>query len=149
MEKSFIMVKPDGVQRGLVGTITKRFERRGYKLLAIKIINPSEDLLKEHYKDLANKPFFNTLIKHMSKGPVVPMVWEGPDIVTQGRKIIGATDPLKSDVGTIRGDFSVDTGRNLVHGSDSIASANKEINLWFKPEELTQWNCHSKEWITE
>lgn len=149
MEKSFIMVKPDGVQRGLVGTIIKRFEKKGYKMSAIRMLNATEEMLKDHYKDLSEKPFFNSLIKQMQKGPVVAMVWEGVEIVKQGRKLIGETNPLESPVGTIRGEFCLETGRNLIHGSDSVASANREINIWFKPEDLVQWNHHSKEWIYE
>ncbi|CAD2096174.1 nucleoside diphosphate kinase b, putative [Plasmodium vinckei brucechwatti] len=147
MEKSFIMVKPDGVQRGLVGVVIKRFERRGYKLIAIKIINPTEEILKEHYKELSEQPFFKKLVDYISKGPVVAMVWEGMDIVKQGRKIIGETNPLSSSVGTIRGDFCLEVSRNAVHGSDSVASANREINIWFKAEELIQWKSHSNDWV--
>ncbi|SCM24104.1 nucleoside diphosphate kinase b, putative [Plasmodium chabaudi chabaudi] len=147
MEKSFIMVKPDGVQRGLVGVVIKRFERRGYKLIAIKILNPTEEILKEHYKELSDQPFFKKLVDYISKGPVVAMVWEGMDIVKQGRKIIGETNPLNSSVGTIRGDFCLEVSRNVVHGSDSVASANREINIWFKAEELIQWKSHSNDWV--
>ncbi|KEG02458.1 nucleoside diphosphate kinase b, putative [Plasmodium vinckei vinckei] len=147
MEKSFIMVKPDGVQRGLVGVVIKRFERRGYKLIAIKIVNPTEEILKEHYKELSEQSFFQKLVDYISKGPVVAMVWEGMDIVKQGRKIIGETNPLNSSVGTIRGDFCLEVSRNAVHGSDSVASANREINIWFKAEELIQWKSHSNDWV--
>ncbi|CRH00693.1 nucleoside diphosphate kinase, putative [Plasmodium relictum] len=143
------MVKPDGVQRGLVGSIIKRFEKKGYKMIAVKMLNPSKEILREHYKDLCDKPFFNSLIEYVGKGPVVAMVWEGVDIVNQGRKLIGETNPLNSSVGTIRGDFCLEVGKNVIHGSDSVASANREINIWFKPEELVQWNYHLKEWICE
>ncbi|CAA9988877.1 nucleoside diphosphate kinase b, putative [Plasmodium knowlesi strain H] len=147
MEKSFIMVKPDGVQRGLVGTIIKRFEKKGYKMIALKMLNPTKEILKEHYKELADKPFFNTLVEYISKGPVVAMVWEGAEIVNQGRKLIGETNPLSSNTGTIRGDFCLEVSRNVIHGSDSVASANREINIWFKADELVQWSDHSKPWI--
>nr|1XIQ_A Chain A, Nucleoside diphosphate kinase B [Plasmodium falciparum 3D7]1XIQ_B Chain B, Nucleoside diphosphate kinase B [Plasmodium falciparum 3D7]1XIQ_C Chain C, Nucleoside diphosphate kinase B [Plasmodium falciparum 3D7]1XIQ_D Chain D, Nucleoside diphosphate kinase B [Plasmodium falciparum 3D7]1XIQ_E Chain E, Nucleoside diphosphate kinase B [Plasmodium falciparum 3D7]1XIQ_F Chain F, Nucleoside diphosphate kinase B [Plasmodium falciparum 3D7] len=147
MEKSFIMIKPDGVQRGLVGTIIKRFEKKGYKLIAIKMLNPTEEILKEHYKELSDQPFFKNLVAYISKGPVVAMVWEGVDMVKQGRKLIGETNPLTSNTGTIRGDFCLEVSKNVIHGSDSVASANKEINIWFKAEELTQWKHHMKEWI--
>ncbi|ANQ08883.1 Nucleoside diphosphate kinase [Plasmodium coatneyi] len=147
MEKSFIMVKPDGVQRGLVGTIIKRFEKKGYKMIALKMLNPTKEILKEHYKELADKPFFNTLVEYISKGPVVAMVWEGAEIVNQGRKLIGETNPLNSNTGTIRGDFCLEVSRNVIHGSDSVASANREINIWFKADELVQWSDHSKPWI--
>ncbi|CXI69308.1 nucleoside diphosphate kinase b, putative [Plasmodium berghei] len=147
MEKSFIMIKPDGVQRGLVGVIIKRFERRGYKLIGLKMLNPTEEILKEHYKELSDQPFFKKLVDYINKGPVVAMVWEGMDIVKQGRKLIGETNPLNSNVGTIRGDFCLEVSRNVIHGSDSVASANREINIWFKAEELVQWKSHSNDWV--
>ena len=124
-ERTFIMIKPDGVARGLVADIIKRFEQRGYKLVAMKFMQASEELLNEHYADLSGKGFFPSLIKHIGSGPVVPMVWEGKDVVKQGRAMLGETDPLKSKPGSIRGDFSVDMGRNIIHGSDSVESANK------------------------
>ncbi|XP_057293919.1 nucleoside diphosphate kinase B-like [Hydractinia symbiolongicarpus] len=138
-ERTFIMVKPDGVARGLVSKITKRFEQRGYKLVAMKFMKADEDHLKKHYADLSEKKFFPSLIKHIGSGPVVPMVWEGKDVVKQGRAMMGETDPLKSKPGSIRGDYSIDLGRNIVHGSDSVESAQKEIDLWFKKEELVDW----------
>ncbi len=124
-ERTFIMIKPDGVQRGLVGTIIQRFEQRGYKLVAIKFQQASVELLQQHYADLSARPFFNGLVKYMASGPVVPMIWEGKDAVKQGRVLLGQTNPLNSAPGSIRGDFSIDTGRNLIHGSDSVESANK------------------------
>merc|ERR1712062_680347 len=133
-ERTFIMVKPDGVQRGLVGSIIQRFEQRGYKLVAVKMMQASEDLLKQHYADLSSKPFFPGLIKYMGSGPVVPMVWEGKEVVKMGRMLLGATNPLESLPGTIRGDFCIDVGRNICHGSDAVESAKKEINLWFKDD---------------
>merc|ERR1712150_114136 len=135
-ERTFIMIKPDGVARNLVGKIVERFEQRGYKLVAMKFMQASEEHLQKHYADLASKPFFNSLVKHIASGPVVPMVWEGKDVVKQGRSMLGETDPLKSKPGSIRGDFSIDMGRNIIHGSDSVDSANAEIALWFKVEEL-------------
>ncbi|SCO92946.1 nucleoside diphosphate kinase, putative [Plasmodium malariae] len=141
------MVKPDGVQRGLVGVIIKRFERKGYKLIALKMLNPTKEILKEHYKELSDKPFFNTLVDYMSKGPVVAMVWEGMEIVKQGRKMIGETNPLNSNTGSIRGDYCLEVSRNAIHGSDSVASANREINIWFKADELVQWKHHTNSWV--
>ncbi|SBT79490.1 nucleoside diphosphate kinase, putative [Plasmodium malariae] len=141
------MVKPDGVQRGLVGVIIKRFERKGYKLIALKMLNPTKEILKEHYKELSDKPFFNTLVDYMSKGPVVAMVWEGMEIVKQGRKMIGETNPLNSNTGSIRGDYCLEVSRNAIHGSDSVASANREINIWFKADELVQWKHHMNSWV--
>merc|ERR1712026_647725 len=138
-ERTFVMVKPDGVERGLVAKIIKRFEQRGYKLVAMKFMKADEALLKQHYGDLAGKPFFSGLVKFIGSGPVVPMVWEGKDVVKQGRQMMGETNPLASKPGSIRGDFSIDIGRNIVHGSDSVESAKKEISLWFKDDELVQW----------
>ncbi|KAH7950421.1 hypothetical protein HPB49_023837 [Dermacentor silvarum] len=138
-ERTFIMVKPDGVQRGLVGEIIARFENRGYKLVALKFMMAGDALLKEHYDDLAGKPFFNGLIKFMQTGPCVPMVWEGANAILTGRDMIGATNPLQAKLGTVRGDYCIQVGRNLIHGSDSVESAKKEIALWFKESELVDW----------
>lgn len=148
-ERTYIMVKPDGVQRGLVGKIIERFETRGYHLVALKLATPSEALLKEHYKDLSEKPFFPALIKYMLSGPVVCMVWQGIDAVKTGRVMLGATNPLNSQPGTIRGDFCIVTGRNVCHGSDSVESANREIELWFKKEELNEWKSAEHDWVYE
>ncbi|PHJ15225.1 nucleoside diphosphate kinase [Cystoisospora suis] len=148
-ERTYIMVKPDGVQRGLVHEVLKRFEQRGYKLVGLKMKSPSHELLEEHYSDLKTKPFFPGLISYMTSGPVVCMVWEGMDVVKQGRRMLGETRPLESNPGTLRGDFCIDVGRNLVHGSDSVESANKEINLWFTPEELCQWTPAEAKWVYE
>lgn len=148
-ERTYIMVKPDGVQRGLVGEIIARFEKRGFFLRALKQCSPSEDLLKQHYSDLSEKPFFGKLVTYMLSGPVVSMVWEGKGVVATGRKMLGETNPLNSAPGTIRGDFCIDVGRNICHGSDSVESAKKEIALWFKPEEVNEWKSHSHEWIYE
>lgn len=108
MEQTFIMAKPDAVQRGIVSDIVSRFEKRGYKLVALKLMKPPKSLLEEHYKDLASKPFFPKLMEYMTSGPVVAMVWEGKDVVATGRKMLGATNPLESNPGTIRGDFSIE-----------------------------------------
>lgn len=148
-ERTFIMLKPDAVQRGLVGEIMERFESRGFKLVACKFMAASKELLKTHYADLSKKGFFPELIRYMSSGPVVPMVWEGLHAVKQGRTMLGATNPKDSDPGTIRGDLCVDVGRNVIHGSDSLESAAKEISLWFKPEELSKWRSAQVEWCYE
>lgn len=139
-ERSFIMIKPDGVKRGLIADIIKRFEQRGYKLVALKLIHPDDVLLNMHYCDLRTKPFFTGLVAHVSSGPVVAMVWEGNDIVKQGRQMLGETDPRKSLPGSIRGDYSIDMGRNIIHGSDSVDSANAEIELWFSKEEIMEYD---------
>ncbi|XP_030836820.1 nucleoside diphosphate kinase B [Strongylocentrotus purpuratus] len=138
-ERTFIMVKPDGVQRGLVGDIVHRFEKRGYKMVAGKMMKPDEELLNVHYGDLKTKKFFPGLIKFISSGPVFAMVWEGKNVVKQGRVMLGETDPLLSKPGSIRGDYSIDLGRNICHGSDSVESADKEINLWFKKDEVMDY----------
>ncbi|KAL7413485.1 putative nucleoside-diphosphate kinase [Mrakia frigida] len=138
-ELSYIMIKPDGVQRGLVGEIIARFEKRGFKLVALKLASPTEEHLGKHYADLKDKPFFPKLVKWMaSAGPVVCMAWQGKDVVKTGRVMLGATNPLASAPGTIRGDYALDMGRNVCHGSDSVENALKEIALWF-PEGLAQY----------
>ncbi|KAL8437213.1 hypothetical protein Efla_006574 [Eimeria flavescens] len=118
-EQTFIMVKPDGVQRGLVYQVLKRFQRKGYQLVGMKMMQPSKQLLEQHYSDLKSKPFFPDLVTYMASGPVVCMVWRGVDVVKQGRVLLGETRPGDSKPGTLRGDFCIDVGRNLVHGSDS------------------------------
>ncbi|BGP54141.1 hypothetical protein JCM8202_003143 [Rhodotorula sphaerocarpa] len=149
MEQTYIMIKPDGVQRGLVGEIVSRFERRGYKLVAMKLVAPGVKHLEEHYADLKEKSFFPGLIKYMSSGPVCAMVWEGKDAVKTGRVMLGATNPLASSPGTIRGDYAIDVGRNICHGSDSVESAKKEIALWFGSEGVQQYNRSIDSWINE
>ncbi|KAK6457025.1 nucleoside diphosphate kinase [Scheffersomyces xylosifermentans] len=148
-ERTFIAIKPDGVQRGLVASILSRFENRGFKLVGIKLVQPTESLLREHYDDLQSKPFFPSLLSYMLSGPVLATVWEGKDAVKTGRTILGATNPLASAPGTIRGDFAIDMGRNVCHGSDSVESANKEIALWFKKEELVDYKSALFSWVYE
>ena len=148
-ERSFIMIKPDGVQRGLVGEIIKRFEAKGFKLVAMKLMQASKEHLEEHYADHKYKAYFPRMVSYMASGPVVPMVWEGKDIVKMGQVMLGETNPASSLPGTIRGDYAVDIGRNICHGSDSVESANKEIKLWFKDVELTKFDLVSKNWIYE
>lgn len=149
LERSYIMVKPDGVQRGIVGEIVARFEKKGYKLTAMKLFSPSKQLLEEHYKELKDKPFFPDLVNYMLMGPVVCMIWQGLDAVKTGRKMLGATNPLNSEPGTIRGDFCIEAGRNIIHGSDSVESAEREIKLWFKEEEVQKYNRETDKWIYE
>ncbi|GAA5858991.1 hypothetical protein JCM5296_000776 [Sporobolomyces johnsonii] len=148
MEQTYIMIKPDGVQRGLVGEIIGRFEKRGYKLAGLKMVQPTVEHLEKHYADLSSKPFFPGLVKYMASGPVVAMVWEGKDAVKTGRTILGATNPLASAPGTIRGDYAIDVGRNVCHGSDAVESAKAEIALWF-PEGLCQHTLASEKWVYE
>ena len=148
MEQTYIMIKPDGVQRGLVGEIISRFEKKGFKLAALKLYTPPRAQLEEHYSDLSSKPFFGGLVEYMLSGPVCCMVWEGMGAVKTGRVMLGATKPSDSAPGTIRGDFAIDVGRNICHGSDSVESAQKEIALWF-PEGLNNYASHSAPWIYE
>ncbi|XP_064636475.1 uncharacterized protein LOC135493264 [Lineus longissimus] len=148
-EQTFIMIKPDAVQRGLVNKIIGRFEQKGFKLVGMKMMKADRALLENHYADLSKKPFFKGLVSYMASGPVVPMVWEGKGVVRTGRVILGETDPAKSLPGTIRGDYCIDIGRNVCHGSDAIESAKKEISLWFKPEELSSWEPSQNSWVYE
>jgi len=148
-ERTFIMCKPDAVQRGLVGEIMERFERRGLRLLCAKMRHAPDSLLKEHYADLSKKGFFSELIRYMGSGAVVPMVWQGLGAVKQGRVLLGATNPKDSAPGTIRGDLCIDVGRNIIHGSDSVESAEKEIGLWFSQAEITSWRSAQTEWVYE
>ncbi|XP_032932952.1 nucleoside diphosphate kinase [Catharus ustulatus] len=148
-ERTFIAIKPDGVQRGLVGEIIKRFEQKGFRLVAMKFVHASEELLKQHYIDLKDRPFFPGLVKYMNSGPIVAMVWEGLNVVKTGRVMLGETNPADSKPGTIRGDFCIQVGRNIIHGSDSVESAQKEINLWFKPTELIDFKPCAHDWIYE
>ncbi|PPQ64680.1 hypothetical protein CVT26_002770 [Gymnopilus dilepis] len=147
-ERTYIMVKPDGVQRSLVGKIITRFEERGFKLIALKLVHATPEHLEKHYADLKGKPFFPGLIKYMASGPVVAMVWQGLDAVKTGRAMLGATNPLQSPPGSIRGDFALAVGRNICHGSDSVESAEKEIALWF-PEGVVQYTSAQEQWIFE
>lgn len=148
-ERTFIAIKPDGVQRGLISKILSRFEQRGFKLVGIKLVTPTESLLKQHYAEHVEKSFFPKMLSYMMSGPILATVWEGKDAVKQGRAILGATNPLNSPPGTIRGDFAIDMGRNVAHGSDSVESAEREINLWFKKEELVDWKLNQLGWIYE
>jgi len=148
-ERSFIAIKPDGVQRNLVGEIITRFESKGYKLVGIKVIVPTKQFAEKHYDDLKTKPFFPSLVEYFSSGPVVAMVWEGKDVITNGRKLIGATNPAAAESGSIRGDLCIQIGRNIIHGSDSVNAAKDEISLWFSPSEVANFTRDSDKWIYE
>ena len=149
MERTFIAIKPDGVQRGLVGQIISRFETKGFTLVGLKIMTVTKELAEKHYDVHKDKPFFRSLIEFITSGPVVAMVWEGEGVVASARKIIGATNPLTAEPGTIRGDYGISVGRNLIHGSDAIETAKNEISLWFKEEELVSWEPTLTSWIIE
>lgn len=149
MEKTFIMIKPDGVQRGLVGEVIRRFETKGFKLIGMKLMSVSRELAEQHYDVHRERPFFGGLVDFITSSPVVAMVWEGEGVVASARKIIGATNPLNAEPGTIRGDYGVSVGRNLIHGSDAIETAQREIALWFGDSELTAWDSHRHGWLYE
>ncbi|MFM7450685.1 MAG: nucleoside-diphosphate kinase [Leptolyngbyaceae cyanobacterium] len=149
MERTFLAIKPDGVQRKLVGEIIRRFEAKGFTLVGLKFLNVSADLAAAHYGVHKDKPFFAGLVEFITSGPVVAMVWEGEGVIASARKLIGATNPLNAEPGTIRGDLGANIGRNIIHGSDAPETAETEISLWFKPEELVSWEPTIFSWIHE
>lgn len=149
MEQTFVMIKPDGVQRGLIGEIIGRFERKGLTLKAMKMITIQKTLAEQHYAEHKGKGFYDALISYITSGPVVAMVWEGGNAVEVARSLMGATDPVKSAPGTIRGDFGMFTGRNVIHGSDSPESARREIALFFNDYELQNYQKIGQEWLYE
>ena len=149
MERTLILVKPDGVQRGLMGEIIARFERRGLKLIGMKFLQMSEELAHKHYGVHKERPFFNDLVSYITSGPVVAMVWEGNDAIAAARATIGATKPVEANPGTIRGDFGMEIGRNLVHGSDSPENGVIEASTFFTDEELVSWGRVTEPWIVE
>ncbi|MEH2305449.1 nucleoside-diphosphate kinase [Nostoc sp.] len=149
MERTFLAIKPDGVQRGLVGEIIRRFETKGFTLVGLKFLKVNKELAEQHYGVHRERPFFGSLVEFITSSPVVAMVWEGDGVVASARKIIGATNPLTSEPGTIRGDFGINIGRNLIHGSDAPETAQQEIALWFKDEELVNWQPHITPWLHE
>ena len=149
MERTLILVKPDGVQRSLIGEIITRFERRGLRLVAMKLMQMSEALAARHYAEHEGKGFYPSLIEYITSGPVVAMVWEGPNVIAVARTMMGATRPHEAAPGTIRGDYAQETGRNIVHGSDGEESAAREIGLFFSAEELLDWPRSVDPWIYE
>ncbi|WP_019498454.1 nucleoside-diphosphate kinase [Pseudanabaena sp. PCC 6802] len=149
MQRTFLAVKPDGVQRALVGNIISRFEAKGFQLVGLKMIMVSRELAEKHYGEHKEKPFFPGLVNFITSGPVVAMVWEGKEVIATARKIVGATNPLNADNGTIRGEFGVDVGRNIIHGSDAPETAEREIALWFTDSELVSWQPTISPWIYE
>lgn len=149
MERTFIAIKPDGVQRGLVGEIIGRFEAKGFTLIGLKLVIASQELAERHYDIHKERPFFKDLVSFITSGPLVTMVWEGDGVVASARRIIGATNPLTAEPGTIRGDFAVSIGRNIIHGSDAIETAQREIGLWFTDAELANWESTMKPWLVE
>ena len=148
-ERTFVAIKPDGVQRGLIGEILGRFERKGFKLVALKQLTPSRELAEKHYGVHRERPFFAGLVDFITSGPVIAMVWEGDGVIASARTLIGATKPLEANPGTIRGDLAVNIGRNVIHGSDGSETAKFEIGLWFKSSELNDWMPSDRSWRVE
>lgn len=148
-EKSFLMLKPDAVKRKLAGKIIARLEEKGLKIVAAKMLIIDDDLAKEHYGEHSEKPFFKDLVDYITSGPVLAMVIEGSECITLIRKMVGTTNPKEADLGTIRGDYAIDTGRNIIHASDSPASAQREIALFFKDSEICSYILPDEELIYE
>jgi nucleoside-diphosphate kinase len=149
IQKSFVMMKPDAVQRRLMGKIMSRFEEKGLQIVAVKLMQIDEELAKTHYGEHAEKPFFPSLVEYITSSPALAMVIEGEEAITTIRKLVGATNPLEADLGTIRGDFGMDTGRNIIHASDSPASAEREIGLFFNEDEICDYEIVDNNLIYE
>lgn len=147
MERTFVAIKPDGVQRGLIGEIVKRFENRGYILCGAKLIRVTPEMAAAHYAEHVGKPFYNGLVNYITSGPVFAMVWEGENVIAGVRQTVGATNPVNAAPGTIRHDFAAKMDRNLIHASDSPESAAREISIWFKDEEVLTWEKIGFNWV--
>jgi nucleoside-diphosphate kinase len=149
MERTFIMIKPDGVQRHLTGEIIHRFESKGFTMVGMKMMQVDRELAEKHYEVHKERPFFKGLVDFIISAPVIAMVWEGEDVIAAARNIIGATNPVSAAPGSIRGDLGVSIGRNLIHGSDAPETASLEVALWFKESELVNWEPVRKSWLYE
>lgn len=149
MERTFVMVKPDGVQRAIAGEVVSRFESKGLKLVACKLMTISKELAAKHYAEHVGKPFYEKLVGFITSGPVLAMVWEGQDAISVVRATVGKTNPKEAGPGTIRGDFGMTTGRNIIHASDSPASAEREINLFFQQSEIQTYTRIDEVWLYE
>jgi nucleoside-diphosphate kinase len=149
VEKTLVLVKPDGVQRGLIGEVIARLERRGLRLVGAKFMQVSTDLAETHYAIHKGKPFYEGLIVYITSAPVMAMVWEGPNAVAAVRQTMGATRPTEAAPGSLRHDFALEVGRNLTHASDSVENGEKEVDLWFKPDELVTWQRAVDPWVFE
>src|SRR5499427_9153918 len=147
MQRTLILLKPDCIHRRLVGTLIQRFEQKGLRLTALKLVQPSRDLAEKHYAVHKGKPFYDSLLNFLTSGPTVAMVWEGREAVAVARTLMGATDGTKAPPATIRGDFALSVQNNLVHGSDSVDNAAMEIGLWFAPGEIVGYEPTDKAWI--
>ena len=148
-ERTFVMLKPDAVQRGLVGEIISRFEKKGIKIVGMKMLHVSKELAENHYGVHRGKPFFEPTVKYITSSPVVAMVLQGENIIEMVRNMMGKTDPQKADPGTIRGDYGQFIGRNIIHGSDSKETAEFEIGLWFREDELCDYRRIDEDWLIE
>jgi nucleoside-diphosphate kinase len=149
LERTLVLLKPDAVQRGLIGAITQRLELRGLRLIGAKFLAVSKELAERHYAIHKGKPFYDGLIRYITSSPVMAMVWEGPEAIAAVRQTMGATRPLEAAPGSVRHDFGLEVGRNLTHASDGPDTAETEIDLWFKPEELIDWDRNIDEWVFE
>jgi nucleoside-diphosphate kinase len=149
VERSLVLVKPDGVQRGLVGEVIARLERRGLRMVAAKFMQVSRELAEEHYAIHKGKPFYDGLIAYITSAPVMAMVWEGPNAVAAIRQTMGATRPWEAAPGTVRHDFALEVGRNITHASDSPENGISEASLWFKKSEIVDWSREIDKWIFE
>ncbi|MBO2531508.1 MAG: nucleoside-diphosphate kinase [Thermoactinomycetaceae bacterium] len=147
MERTFLMVKPDGVQRGLIGEIVSRFEKKGFKLVAAKLMTVSRELAEVHYAEHREKPFFEELVGFITSGPVFAMIWEGENVISVARQMMGKTNPADAAPGTIRGDYGISVGMNIIHGSDSPESAEREIKLWFREQDQISYEKTIDRWI--
>ncbi|WP_047809077.1 nucleoside-diphosphate kinase [Desulfosporosinus acididurans] len=149
MERTFLMLKPDAVQRGLVGRIVAKLEDKGFKLVGMKFIQVDRALAEAHYAEHKGKGFFEPTVAYIMSSPVVAMVWQGKNVVALARELMGATNPANANPGSIRGKYGMDISRNVIHGSDSVASAEREIALYFKPEELVDYTKAGEDWLSE
>jgi len=149
VEQTFVMIKPDGVQRNLIGEIICRLEKKGLKLVAMKLLRLSEGQAAEHYREHMGKEFYQRLISFITSGPVVAMVWEGENAVAVARKLMGLTNPLEADPGSVRGMYGMSVGMNIIHGADSVENAQREIAIYFKPQELVAYEKSLNDWVYE
>ena len=149
LERTLVLVKPDGVQRGLIGETVSRLERRGLRLVAARFLQISKNLAERHYAIHKGKSFYDGLISYITSGPVMAMVWEGPNAIAAVRQTMGATRPIEASPGSFRHDFGLEVGRNLTHASDSIETAEAEIELWFNSTDLVEWSRDLDQWIFE
>ena len=149
VDRTLVLVKPDGVQRALIGEVISRLERRGLRMVAARFMAVSKELAETHYAIHKGKPFYDGLISYITSAPVMAMVWEGPQAVAAVRQTMGATKPVEAAPGTLRHDFALEVGRNLTHASDSVENGAKEVALWFKQEELVDWSREVDKWVFE